>query len=209
MSKLLFALNENGEKTFILHASVQKKYCCPKCGLPLKIQTSHFSGCPYFIHDDFISCDSTYDPCDYWINKWQSKFPLENREVIVGRYIADVKIGNFILALQKHFMTSNDFLKKANYLKERGSLVYIINYINKDIIRTGKDTFKWNKSLIMQSLNFEQLNFNVFFQISEDTLIKITSIDNRGTDIIGQIYTKEQCMQFMREVYYSANKKVS
>ena len=69
------------------------KGACPLCNSEViakcgEIVTHHWA------HRSFDDCDTWAEPMTDWHTRWQARFAIEYREVIVGNHIADVKLRN-------------------------------------------------------------------------------------------------------------------
>lgn len=121
------ALSKDNEKVSIEHAVPGEEYICPVCGNPVVVKAAKSDNVrTHFAHKRNIFCldDWKHDMSD-WHFEWQSKFPIESREVVVEKdglvHRADILINDTVIEFQhspisgEEFEARNCFYKKCGY----------------------------------------------------------------------------------------------
>jgi hypothetical protein len=172
-----------------------KGYCClcnnkvySKCG---NINIWHFA----HYNDD---CDKWSEGETDWHINWKLKVPKKNREVIVGKHRADIKLdNNLVVELQHSHLNINDIKEREKYYKY---MIWIINCIPKvdNIIIRHKEkyiTFKWKWA----RKSFLEAKCPIYLDLGKDIgLIKLKKIYDgmkygwfkKGSD--GRFYESEK-----------------
>ena len=122
----LYAVDKECKKTYIEDAIISNDYYCPECGERLilkklgKIRRHHFA------HKINNNCfEYKYDEMTQWHKDWQTRFPKDNREVIVidelgKRCVADVLINNIEIEFQHSAMPYDVFMKRIGFYNKFG-----------------------------------------------------------------------------------------
>lgn len=137
-----YAINENKERIQATPAVKATCECCKsevlaKCGT---INIWHFA------HKNTEDCDDWYEPESEWHRNWKEFFPERNREVVIDKHRADLKINDLIIELQNSPINSKTIIERELFYK---NMIWIINtekfiknfYIHK---KENYYTFKWS-----------------------------------------------------------------
>ena len=133
---MFYAIKKNGEKISSFCAIKDEKYYCPAC-LEQLILKSGKTNMKHFAHKSLKDCDEFISDMSEWHIKWQEKFPIENREVVIKNKIgdnelihrADVCIGNYIIEFQHSKITKEEFNKRNNFYAQTGyKVIWIFDF---------------------------------------------------------------------------------
>ena len=129
----------------------------------------------------YSECDSWNYDMSEWHRNWQSRFPIENREVVVvnkngEKHRADILINKTVIEFQHSRMSSDEFWERNDfYLKSRYEIVWLFDlteaYESRRIHIYERDfKYKWKYawSTFQGFVPTEKPNIKVFFQFSKD-----------------------------------------
>lgn len=137
-------------------------------------------------------------------------FPELYREIIVKdeneSHRADIKVNNLIVKFQNSTINGEDFDKRHNFFTQHGSLVWVINLQGKKIykktFKTTKTTqYTWDWAYKLNNLKAYGNNFDLFFQIDEDSIVKVIWNKQGYKYFGGYNYNKDEFMEYLREKY--------
>lgn len=120
------ALNTNSTRISIEDAIPSDSHYCPVCGNPVVVKAAHSDNIrTHFAHKRNTLCfdDWKHDMSD-WHFDWQSKFPIENREIVVEKdgvfHRADVLINGTVIEFQHSPISSEEFEARNCFYKNCG-----------------------------------------------------------------------------------------
>lgn len=120
------ALTKDNERISIEEAVPGENYHCPVCGNPVIVKALKSDNIrTHFAHTKNSHCldDWKHDMSD-WHFEWQSKFPLENREVVVERdgvvHRADILINDTVIEFQHSYISGEEFESRNSFYKNCG-----------------------------------------------------------------------------------------
>jgi competence CoiA-like predicted nuclease len=91
----------------------------------------------HWAHQSKEDCDSWYEPESKWHRDWKEYFRPEEREVVIGKHRADIKVGKTIIELQHSSISAINIKEREGFYN---NMIWIIN--GKDF----KDNFiTWEK----------------------------------------------------------------
>ena len=198
---MLYAVDRNDNKVSIEEAVSRGDYFCPCCGKPVlmrkgEVRAHHFAHSPKHPCSDnwnTQSGDSSYDDSG-WHNEWQSLYPKENVEIIVGtgdiKHRADVMIGNTVIEFQHSPISSAHFQERSNfYLNQGMKVIWLFDF--RAEFKEGKvgfinDYYTWIRphSTFRDVTEIEE-NMDIFYQISDDSecIIRVNNVSQYGFEI--------------------------
>lgn len=205
---MYYALDIKGNRTFIVNAEMNKDYLCPICNEKL-IQKKGKVNSWHFAHKVNKHCDDWYQMSD-WHLKWQEYFPENFREVVVKhnneRHRADIKIGNLIIEFQNSSIGGYEFDCRTNFYTQCGVLVWVFNLQGKHIyeqkyIQKKTTHYYWDWAYKFGGLKSYGIEFDLFFQIKENELVKVVWNKSGFKYFGGYKYSKEEFMDYLRRKY--------
>lgn len=131
---MIYALNLEGEK---IEATPNTKAICPICKQKVISRCGEIN-IWHFAHKNNEDCDNWSEGETLWHREWKEQFKKEEREVIVGKHRADIKINNLIIELQSTSISPAEIREREEFYK---TMVWIFNETkNKNIyIRKNKE----------------------------------------------------------------------
>jgi hypothetical protein len=141
-----YANDINGNR---IEAEPNVKGFCPVC------KSDVISKCGdlviwHFAHKSLQDCDDWYEPESDWHRMWKAKFPVENREVVIGRHRADVQKDNgTVIELQNSHISVATMQEREEFY---GNMIWIVNgadFVERFSIgvqdkKTGLFRFNWS-----------------------------------------------------------------
>lgn len=120
------ALTKDNKRISIEDAIPGEEYLCPVCGNPLVVKATKSDNVrTHFAHKRNNRCldDWKHDMSD-WHFEWQSKFPIESREIVVEKdgvvHRADILINDTVIEFQHSPISGEEFEARNNFYKSRG-----------------------------------------------------------------------------------------
>ena len=120
------ALTEDNKRISIDDTMPGESFLCPVCGNPVFVKAANSDNIrTHFAHKRNILCldDWKHDMSD-WHFDWQSKFPIENREIVVEKdgvsHRADVLINGTVIEFQHSPISSEEFETRNCFYKNSG-----------------------------------------------------------------------------------------
>lgn len=120
------ALTKDNKKISIEDAVPGESYFCSVCGNPVVVKAASSESIrTHFAHKRNNLCPDNWkhDMSD-WHFDWQSKFPIENREVVVKKddvsHRADILINNTVIEFQHSPISSEEFEARNSFYKNCG-----------------------------------------------------------------------------------------
>lgn len=205
---MYYAVNNQNERIGIINAEYGQDYFCPVCNGKV-IQKKGDINAWHFSHLNACDCDDWYEMSE-WHSEWQSMFPEKYREVVIEdgyeKHRADIKVDELVVEFQNSPISGKDFDCRNNFYTYWGMLVWVFNlqekYIYERPFKTGKTThYQWNWAYKLNDLECYYNEFDLFFQIDDDLLIKVVWNKQGFKFFGGYKFTKEQFMNFLRERY--------
>ena len=169
-----FANNEDEIRTHINDANPNAEYFCPCCDAPV-IQRRGQVNIPHFAHKKGHLCTDTwhYEKMSEWHLFWQSKYPLENREISIindlGRHRADVLINNTVIEFQHSHISAAEFDERNKfYTACRYRVIWLFDVrdiYNTQLTDLGANQYCWKRPPKMLT-NFDLYgNVQVYFHL--------------------------------------------
>ena len=142
---MITALDSNGNKVDISDAVDGEKYFCECCGgllTPRNKKHENRQRIPHFAHKDMEDCDGWSHEMSEWHIKWQKRFPLESREVVVEKngvkHRADVLINDIVIEFQHSPIKAEEIEERNNFYLSCGyGVVWVFDADGK--IKNGYD----------------------------------------------------------------------
>jgi competence CoiA-like predicted nuclease len=101
----------------------------------------------HWAHQSKEDCDSWYEPESEWHRGWKNYFKPEEREVVIGRHRADIKVNSTVIELQNSSISAEDIQERELFYNK---MIWIVNgeeFWDKSIVTFRKDnsyeTFIW------------------------------------------------------------------
>ncbi len=204
-----YAMDAQNNRINILNAEYSQEYFCPVCNGTV-IQKKGEVNAWHFAHLNSCDCDDWYQTSE-WHLEWQDRFPEKYREVVIDdgyeKHRADVKVDELIVEFQNSPISGYDFECRNDFYTDCGMLVWVFNLQDKYIYerhpsKQGKTTqYQWNWAYKFNDLDSYGCEFDLFFQIETDLLIKVKWNKQGFKYFGGYKYTKAQFMNFLRRRY--------
>lgn len=176
----MFIANDlNKNRIYIDEADEKIQYYCPICGSEV-IQRRGQKNAHHFAHKRHSECDSWHYDMSEWHKKWQSKFPVECREVVLSyndeKHRADVLIGKTVIEFQHSSMSNEEFWKRNNFYVSAGyEIVWLFDFVevysSRRIEMTQREfTYRWKNhwNTFWEFDPTKRNDINVFLQFSND-----------------------------------------
>lgn len=120
------ALTKDNKRVSIEEAVPGENYLCPVCGNPVVVRAAKSDSVrTHFAHKRNLCIDDWEHDMSEWHFEWQSKFPIDSREVVVERdgviHRADILINDTVIEFQhspikgEEFEARNSFYKNCGY----------------------------------------------------------------------------------------------
>ena len=120
------ALTKDNKRISIEEAVPGETYYCPVCRNLVAVRAANSNNVrTHFAHKRNCLCfdDWKHDMSD-WHFEWQSKFPIESREVVVEKdgvvHRADILINDTVIEFQHSPISGEEFESRNNFYKSRG-----------------------------------------------------------------------------------------
>ncbi len=120
------ALTKDNNRISIEDAIPGEEYCCPVCGNPVVVKAAKSDNVrTHFAHKRNTLCldDWKHDMSD-WHFEWQSKFPIESREIVVEKdgvvHRADILINDTVIEFQHSPISGEEFEERNSFYKSCG-----------------------------------------------------------------------------------------
>jgi competence CoiA-like predicted nuclease len=78
----------------------------------------------HWAHQSKEDCDSWYEPESEWHRGWKNYFLPEQREVVIGRHRADIKVNSTVIELQNSSISAEDIQERELFYNK---MIWIIN----------------------------------------------------------------------------------
>lgn len=179
---MYFALDSAGNRVHISNSIIAEEYHCPVCGAQL-IQRKGAIKRYHFAHKaDSICTDSwegQYDMSE-WHYAWQSKFPVDNREVVCCHngeiHRADVLIGQNVIEFQHSPLSPEDFSRRNNFYHALGyNVIWLFDCVDAyheeriEQIEGSREKYKWSNPIhTMDTFSPRYDNATVFLQLEDN-----------------------------------------
>lgn len=164
---MLYANTKSGKRVASYVASKNEDYICPACGNTVILKKGKIN-IEHFAHKNLCDCDTFISDMSEWHLKWQEKFPIENREVIIKhtftkedsftqeyglkinyKYIhrADICVGNYVVEFQHSNITKEEFMKRNYFYSRAGyKVIWIFDFIDEYLNKKMECYDEWSKS---------------------------------------------------------------
>ena len=123
---MFIALDKDKNRIAIEDAVSDVSYLCPVCGNPVIVKAANSSNVrTHFAHKRNSLClDDWHHDMSEWHLEWQSKFPIENREVVVensgATHRADILINGTVIEFQHSPISAEEFDARNSFYKGCG-----------------------------------------------------------------------------------------
>lgn len=212
---MIIALDKDNNRIHINETERKNDYYCPSCGKPLVIRKGEIRR-HHFAHMASDNCtdswSGSYDMTD-WHFDWQSKYPKDNQEVLCAlgsvNHRADVMIDRTVVEFQHSSMSTETFNNRNSFYDGLGYKVIWLfdltdDYANGQLRYHTDDNeiaFEWVRPKKTFDL-FDDIQYgtvDLFFQISDDQIVKINRIDiEKGFKEFSalKIYTENEFLEY-------------
>lgn len=123
---MFIALTNDNKRISIEDAIPGGNYLCPACGNPVFVKAAKSNNVrTHFAHKRNTPCldDWKHDMSD-WHFEWQSKFPIESREIVVEKdgvvHRADILINDTVIEFQHSPISGEEFEARNSFYKSCG-----------------------------------------------------------------------------------------
>lgn len=194
---MYIALDSNFNRVHIDDTLSKNEYFCPYCKAPLEVRKGNIRR-HHFAHAKNIvrkNCDSWLEErntnLSAWHDDWQNIFPTDNQEIFLKlgeiKHRADVMVGRTVLEFQHSRLSSEKFENRNKFYAGLGhKVIWLFDFINEyseNEFEQINNTFMWNKAkrTFRNFSNIETaLQIELYFQISDTSIIKVTSVSPMG-----------------------------
>ena len=189
--KMYIALNSNFIRTYIDEASSNDDYYCPFCKAPLDIRRGdirrhHFAHAKHHLCTDTWSRDRSENDST-WHKKWQERFPIDNQEIPLKlgniKHRADVMIERTVLEFQHSPLSPEKFSDRNTFYAGLGhKVIWVFDFTDLSFSQR-EDFYYWTrpKRTFRNYSDIARANqTELFFQIDENTLIRVTDVSPNG-----------------------------
>lgn len=120
------ALTKDNKRVSIEEAVPGENYLCPVCGNPVVVKAAKSDSVrTHFAHKKNRLCiDDWKHDMSEWHFEWQSKFPIDSREVVVERdgvvHRADILINDTVIEFQHSHIDGEEFEARNSFYKNCG-----------------------------------------------------------------------------------------
>ena len=120
------ALTKDNKRVSIEEAVPGENYLCPVCGNPVVVKAAKSDNVrTHFAHKKNSLCiDDWKHDMSEWHFEWQSKFPIDSREVVVERdgvvHRADILINDTVIEFQHSPISGEEFEARNSFYKNCG-----------------------------------------------------------------------------------------
>ena len=120
------ALTKDNKRVSIEEAVPGENYLCPVCGNPVVVKAAKSDSVrTHFAHKKNSLCiDDWKHDMSEWHFEWQSKFPIDSREVVVERdgvvHRADILINDTVIEFQHSPISGEGFEARNSFYKNCG-----------------------------------------------------------------------------------------
>ncbi len=181
------ALTKDNKKISIEKAIPDEDYICPACGKAVVVKAVKSNNVrTHFAHKRNCLCfdDWKHDMSD-WHFEWQSKFPIDSREVVVEKegvvHRADVLIKNTVIEFQHSPISGEEFEARNSFYKNCGyRVVWLFDAANK--MKCDEDSeLVWKRKTTLFS-SFKTPIDGLFIQNylpNKEDILSLTSVDQK------------------------------
>lgn len=191
------ALTMDNIKISIEDALPGESYLCPICGNSVMVKAASSDNVrTHFAHKRNALCsDSWKHDMSDWHFEWQSKFPIESREVVVENsgaiHRADVLINNTVIEFQHSPISGEEFEARNSFYKNCGySVVWLFDAADRMKI---DDCFRlvWKRKTTLFSnmkTPIDALYIQHYLPESEDNILLIKPLDPKEVRFHRTVY---------------------
>lgn len=192
------ALKKDNKRISIEEATPGENYLCPVCRNPVVVKAAKSDNIrTHFAHKRSSLCldDWKHDMSD-WHFEWQSKFPIENREVVVENegaiHRADILINDTVIEFQHSPISGEEFEERNSFYKKCGyRVVWLFDAADKMKIDDCSDLVWKRKTTLFSSMRtpIDALFIQHYLPERDDLLyIPISQVDPKEVRYYGTIY---------------------
>lgn len=181
---MFYANNSFGNRVYILEAEEGEKYYCPLCKQELVLKRGT-KVAHHFAHKNLKDCDNWSEGMTDWHFNWQQRFTVKNKdlaEVVIKedgkRHRADIMVNNLVIEFQHSSISQTEYDERCDFYTKNGrKLIWVFDhrkrYAKGNIYkcRYGSE-YSW---LWPSKLNFIHDNVEVFFQLSDNLIVRYKS----------------------------------
>lgn len=189
------ALTKENERVSIEEAIPGETYYCPVCRNMVAVKAANSNNVrTHFWHKGKHCLDNwKYDMSD-WHFEWQSKFPIENREVVVEKdgvvHRADILINNTVIEFQHSRISGEEFESRNSFYKSCGyRVVWLFDATDRMKIDDCGDLVWKKKTTMFSSMRTPIDAFYVQHYLPDkDDLIRLSERDPKDVHHYELVY---------------------
>lgn len=215
---MYIALDKNNRVTYVDDTVPGHEYFCPVCKRKLIVKRGDIRR-HCFAHSSGESCsdswEKSYDISE-WHRDWQNKFPIENREVVVGfgniKHRADVLVGRTVIEFQHSYITKELYDNRTVFYKEYDFKVIWLFDLSEEYAdgkidysqENGYITFKWkdHRNIFKNTVIIND-NVELYVQINkseQESILRICDIYNDGETFVSKnIISEKQFIDYFTD----------
>ena len=215
---MYIALDKNNRVTYIDDTVPGHDYFCPVCDSKMIVKRGDIRR-HYFAHSSGESCsdswEKSYDISE-WHRDWQNKFPVENREVVVGfgniKHRADVLVGRTVIEFQHSYISKESYDNRTVFYKENEYKVIWLFDLSEEYAdgkidysqENGNIILKWkNHRNIFKNTVFTDDNVELYVQVNkseQESILRICDISNDGETFVSKnIISEKQFIDYFTD----------
>ena len=141
------ALNENNERIYAQEAEKNENYFCPSCGGKVVLRKGKINT-PHFAHKDCECTDSWNYDMSEWHSRMQSRFPIEQREVVITHngetHRADILCGKRVIEFQHSPISFDEICERNNFYTNAGYSIAWVFDLQSEWDSNAIDEYKRN-----------------------------------------------------------------
>ena len=185
---MLFALDENGNKTYIDNTKRSENYYCPCCGSEMVLRMGDIR-IHHFAHPSDSFCKDTwhYDMSE-WHYDWQNRFPKEYQEIVKEKdgqkHRADVLLEKekVVFEFQHSPLSPDEFKDRNDFYNSLGyKVIWIFDveeqHQNEQLDNYKSDLWSWKRpKKTFNNFDCKNRDVQVYLQLDNEDiyLIKVT-----------------------------------
>ncbi len=191
------ASTKDNNRISIADAIPGNYYRCPVCGNPVVVKAASSDNIrTHFAHKRNTLClDNWKHDMSNWHFEWQSKFPIESREVVVENegivHRADVLLNNTVIEFQHSPISSAEFEERNSFYKKCGyRVVWLFDAADKTKIDDCFDLVWKKKTTLFSEMKtpIDALFLQHYLPEAEDNIICLAQLDPKEVRYYKTIY---------------------
>ncbi|MBR5923474.1 MAG: hypothetical protein IKZ59_06745 [Clostridia bacterium] len=212
---MFIALNNAKTKISIEEALPSENYFCPVCGNPVIVKAAKSENIrTHFAHKRNNLCiDNWKHDMSEWHYEWQSKFPIENREVVVENngivHRADILINSTVIEFQHSPISGEEFESRNKFYKKCGYRVVWLFDATDQMKIDDCDYLVWKRKTTRFSNMITPIDavFIQHYLPEKDDLLLITRLDPKNVFFYNTVFPIMP-ENFLKEYSYIEDKNV-